>query len=304
MICGYIKKINTFVKKSVMKSKLFISIFLLICSISVRAQHLIVTTDNDTLNCKIESFKDDQYKITFMMNREEVNAFIHKDKVLYLEKNVFKNYDNNEFRPWYPTFDVSFYGGVTHHVGLFQIYDDLTDKSNFAARTGFGLGTDLTFFVSERIGYGIKYNYRSLLGGDIYYQYIGPMMVFRFWEHSKMNSYRYRNVNKTNHFFFSFSAGLGWMRQQNAPIQLELIRPRITMSARAVSGEIGAGYNIRFSHKVSTCIKASFNFGYPTFIKIHDIQKYALPASPALDIGDYCNNMNTLNLSVGFTFHN
>ena len=238
-----------------------------------------------------------------MLEGEEMNGFIHQDKIFYMEKNVFRSYKDNRFRPWYPVVDVGLDGGVTHQVGAFQIYDDLTEKSDFGARTGFILGTDLTYYISKGIGYGLKYNYRSLLGGDVRYQYVGPMMVFRFWEKSKMNTFRFRNVNKTNHFFASFSGGIGWIVQKNAPIQLDLIRPRIEMHARVLSGEVAAGYNYRFSNKVSARIKASFHIGYPRFFKIMDIDKLVKPNAPPLETGDYCNNMNTLNLSVGLTFH-
>jgi len=268
------------------------------------SQHLIITSDFDTLNCKIGKLTDNHYPIRFMSDGEEMTGLIHQDDVIYMEKNVFRNLKDNRFRPWYPVVDVGIDGGITHHVGLFQIFDDLTEKNNFGARTGFVLGADVTYFVSKRIGYGLKYNYRSLLGGDIFYQYCGPMMVFRFWENNKMNTFRYRNVNKTNHFFLSFSGGIGWMIQKNAPIQLEFVRPRIEMHAKALSGELAAGYNLRFSHKVSTRIKASYNIGYPNFIKVMDIEKLVGPSEPTIDIGDYCNNMNTLSLSIGFTFHN
>jgi len=287
-----------------MKRFVFLFFVIMAYASSGKAQHLIVTTDFDTLNCKIGKLQDNQYPVTFMLDDEEINGLIHKDKIFYMERNVFRNYKDNRFRPWYPVLDLGIDGGVTHQTGTFQIFDDLTEKSDFSARTGFIAGVDLTYYVSKGIGYGLKYNYRSLLGGDVRYQYVGPTMVFRFWEKSKMNTFRFRNVNKTNHFFLCFSAGLGWIVQKNAPIQLDMIRPRIEMHAKTLAGEIAAGYHYRFSNKVSARIKASFNIGYPGFIKIMDIEKYVRPNARPLEIGDYCNNMNTINLSAGFTFHN
>ncbi len=287
-----------------MKLRFFLLVIWAVCVFPALSQHLIVTTEFDSLNCKIEKLKDNQYLITFMLDGEVTSGYIHQDQILHMEKNVFKNYKNNTLRSWYPIMDVGLDGGIIHQPGVFRIDDDLTDKSDFRARTGIILGTDITFFISHRIGYGLKYNFRSLLGGDINYHYVGPMMVFRFWENNKMNTFRYRNINKTNHFFFSFSGGFGWMVQKNAPVQLDLIRPRIEMFATAISGEVTAGYHFRFTNKVSARIKTSYNVGYPNFVKIRDIQKYVRPSDQALDIGDYCHNMNTLNLSVGLTFHN
>jgi hypothetical protein len=221
-----------------------------------------------------------------------MTGLIHKDSVLFFRKDVFRNIRSNRLRKWYSYLDAGVDAGVSHQYGPFRLEDDLTDKSAFGARTGFYAGADLTVYVSKTVGYGIKYHLRSLLDGDMLYQYAGGMMSFRFW-----------NKNRRDNFFLTFSGGWGWMEQKNAPVQLYLTRPRIDMSAYSITGDLCLGYNLRLSKNVSARIKLSGVIGYPGFVRIYDISKIVAPGDVPLEIGNYCHNMNTVNLSAGFTFH-
>ena len=270
----------------------WIFFFILYCSFSANAQDLLVTLNRDTLNCTLGKMQDDQYPITFVTEDEKISGLIHKDSVLFFKKNVFRGMEDNRLRPWYPLVEIGFEAGGAYQFGRFRIDDDLTEKSDFGARTGYYLGTDLTCYISKRVGYGLKYNYRSLLDGDIHYHYVGPMMVFRFLERKK-----------SNHFFFSISGGFGQIIQKNAPIQLDLIRPCIKMSANSFSGNMSLGYSFRLTNYMSVRLMASCNIGYPNFIRIDNIQNIVNPSDHALEIGDYCHNMNTFNITAGFSFH-
>jgi len=266
--------------------------FRLFCPFSMMAQDLLVTTNRDTLNCTMGKLKNDYYPIAFVIEDETIKGFIHKDSILFFKKDVFRDLETNMLRPWYPLVEMTFDAGGAYQFGKFRMDDDLTDKSKFGARTGLYLGTDLTYYFSNRIGYGLKYNYRSLLGGDIQYQHIGILMAFRFLERKQ-----------SHHWFFNFSGGVGWMIQKNAPIQLCLLRPRIEMHARSFSGDVAVGYRFRLSRHVSAHVKASCNIAYPGFVKIMDISKYAKPSDQMLLTDGYCHNMNTVNVTAGFTFH-
>ncbi len=277
-----------------MKAIYFTSVLILVsvCSFSLKAQDFLVTINRDSLNCKLGKLENDQYPISFYHNEKKIDGKIHKDSILFYKKNMFRSLRNNQLFPWYPLKEFSIDAGVAHQFGPFQMEDDLTDKSEFAARTGFYIGTDIAFFMTKTVGYGLKYNYRSLLSGDIRYQYVGPMLALRFW-----------NKNKKDYWFCDVSGGFGWMAQKNAPIQRDLIRPRIEMHAKAITGDFSVGHNFRFSPGVSLRVKLSGIIGYPSFVRISDIQKLVNANDKSLEIGHYCHNMNTINLSVGFTFH-
>ena len=219
-----------------------------------------------------------------------MEGYIHKDSILFLEKNVFRSLRSNRLL-LHPITDFSIDAGVTHQYGTFQIEDDLTSKSNFGARTGFYIGADVILYPNEHIGFGVKYNFRSLLGGDILYHYAGPLMSWRIWE-----------KNNKNYWFLTASFGWAKMIQKNAPVEGILERQRIKyMSANTFGGDLSVGYHYRLSQRVSARIKLSGIIGWPNRVTVRDAKKYS--SYGPVKIGDYCDNMNTLNLSVGFTFH-
>ena len=273
--------------------KILLTIMLSVVLVPImKAQDLLVTTKLDTLNCKMGELKDDHYPITFYLDDEMLEGSIHKDSIFYFKKDVFWALDNNKLRKWYSLVELAFDVGGIHQFSKFRIEDDLSDKSDFATRTGFYAGTDLTVYVSRHIGYGVKYNYRSLLEHDVKYQYVGLLMAVRLIK-----------KDKPGHLFFNASAGHGWMIQKDAPIQIMEARPRIEMSAKSLSGDITAGYRYKLSKRVSAHVKLSYNIGYPGFIRVSHIAKYALASDIPLAVEGYCDNMNTLNLTAGFSFH-
>jgi hypothetical protein len=87
------------------------------------------------------------------------------------------------------------------------------------------------------------------------------------------------------------------MMQKNAPIQIFSQRERIKMHANSIAGDFAVGYSLKVAENVSARVKLSCNLGYPKKVRVPDIKDYVF------EIGDYCDNMNTVNLSVGFTFH-
>ena len=258
---------------------------------SAKGQDFLVTNKLDSLNCKLGKLENDHYTIIFYIDDEKFSGTIHKDSILFFKKNMFRSLRSNRLMPWYPLKEFGIDVGGIHQAGPFRIDDDLTGKSDFAAKTGFYAGADLTFYMTKMTGYGLKYNYRSLLGGDVKYQYVGPMLGLRFWD-----------KNRKHYCFSHISGGFGWMVQKNAPIQIMNIRPRIEMSAKSFVGDISIGYNHRISNNIAVRLKLSGLVGYPSFIRIHDLQKLTDANDKPLEIGKYCNNMNTINLSVGFIF--
>jgi len=273
---------------------IFLTILIIFFSLfSVKAQDFLVTTDRDSLNCELGKLKNDHYPITYIMGDQIISGLIHKDSILFYKKDFFRGMDNNRLRPWYPLVELGFDAGVAYQFGKFRIEDEyLTNKNHFGAQMGYYLGADLTYYASKQTGFGLKYNFRSLLDGDIHYNYLGPMIAFRLLERKQ-----------SNYLFFILSGGVGWMNQKNAPIQYLLYRPRIDMYSRSISGDVAVGYNFKLAKYISLRLKVSCIIGYPNFIKIEDYPGYIDIDTTVIDLGDYCRTMNTFNLTAGFSFH-
>ena len=133
-----------------------------------------------------------------------------------------------------------------------------------------------------------------MLGGDIRQNYIGPMISFRFWDD-----------NRKNHWVLHCSVGYGMMVHNNAMIKIGTKEPEpIKLTANSLAGDIAVGYNRKLSRNVSSHFKLSLTKAYPDYVRIFDYARINPGgASPAPDISGYCQNMNSVNLSVGFGFH-
>lgn len=267
------------------------------CTSSVKAQDLLVTIQRDTLNCKIGKLTDDFYPIEFKWDDELMSGMIHKDSVLYYKKNMFRSIDDARLRPWYPTVSLGINVGGGRQFGQLRV--GLTEDFNpqmgsSSDRSQFYAGADLAIYLNAFTGYGLKYHYRSMLGGDIRQNYIGPMISLRFW-----------NNNRKNHWVMQCSVGYGRMVQNNAMVKIGTKEPEpITLTANSVAGDIAVGYNLKISRNVSSQFKLSLTIGYPHHVRIFDYSRINPGgANPAPDISGYCQNMNSVNLLVGFEFH-
>lgn len=269
---------------------------LLPCTQSLQAQDLLVTIRRDSLNCKIGKLANDFYPIEFKVDNELMTGLIHKDSIMFFRKNLFRSIDDTRLRPWYPTVSLGINVGggrqlSPQRVGLTEDFNPQMGSSS--DRNQFYVGADLTSFLTSKIGYGIKYHFRSMLGGDIQQNYIGPMITFRFWDDERKN-----------HWITYFSVGYGRMVHNNAMIKIGTKDPEpITLIANSFAGDIGMGYNLKLSPHLSTQFKLSLTLAYPGFVKIYDYARINPGgANLAPDISGYCQNMNSLNLSVGLGF--
>lgn len=267
------------------------------CTSSVQAQDLLVTIHRDSMNCKVGKLAGDFYPIEFKLDDELMEGTVHKDSVLYIRKNLFRSMDDYRLRPWYPRVSFGFNIGGGRQFGQLRV--GLTDnfepkKGSSSNRNAFYAGIDLAVFLNARVGYGLKYHYRTMLGGDILQHYVGPVIAFRFWDNEKKN-----------HWFTHFSIGYGRMAHNNAMVKIGTKDPEpINLTANTVVGDIAAGYNLKLSRHVSTQFKLSLTMAYPDFVRISDYTKVNPGgASPAPDISGYCQNMNSVNFSVGVGFH-
>lgn len=278
-------------------SFLVLNVMLLVSIHSVQAQDLLVTINRDSLNCKIGQLTDDFYPIEFKLEDELMTGLIHKDSVMFFRKNMFRSMNDYRLRPWYPTVSLDINVGGGHQFG--QLRTGLTEdlkpqKGSSSDRNLFYLGADLTAYITESTGYGLKYHFRSMLEGDIKQNYIGPMIAIRLWDDERKN-----------HWIIHLSGGYGRMVHNNAMIKIGTKDPEpIRLIANTVAGDIALGYKMKLSRHLSTQFKLSLTMAYPKYVKIFDYARLNPGgANPAPDISGYCQNMNSLNLSVGIGFH-
>ncbi|MGI6047764.1 MAG: hypothetical protein ACOYEG_07115 [Petrimonas sp.] len=266
------------------------------CS-SLKAQDFLVTIQRDTLNCKIGKMEGDFYTIEFKWDDELMQGTIHKDSILYFKRNMFRSINDNRLRPWYPLVHFSLNVGGGQQFGPLRVglTENNTPKKGTASDRGaFYVGADLAAYLSALTGYGLKYHYRHMLGGDIQQNYVGPMISLRFWDDQRKN-----------HWVIQGSVGYGRMVHNNAMIKIGTRQPEpIKLTANTVAGDVGVGYNLKLSRKFSALVKLSATVAYPKFVRIFDYTRInPTGADPTPDISGYCHNMNSVNLTVGLAVH-
>ncbi len=264
---------------------------------SVKAQDFLVTTQRDSLNCKIGTIEGDFYPIEFKWDDELMKGMIHKDSILYYKKNMFRSMDDYRLRPWYPIATLSLSFGFAHQFGPLRVglTESFTpEKGSSSDRNEFYAGADAAIYLSALTGYGLKYHFRSMLGGDIQQNYVGPMISLRFWDN-----------NRKNHWIVHGSVGYGRMIHTNAMIKIGTREPEpIKLTANMLAGDIGVGYSLKLSRNFSSHVKLSTTIGYSDYVRIFDYARLNPGGGdPAPDISGYCHNMNSVNLTLGITVH-
>jgi len=88
---------------------------------SLKAQDLLVTIQQDTLNCKIVKLTDDFYPVEFKWDDTLMSGTIHQDSVLYYRKNIFRSLDDDRLRPWYSTVSLDINVGGGRQFGQLRV---------------------------------------------------------------------------------------------------------------------------------------------------------------------------------------
>ena len=137
-------------------------IAILCCSFRIQAQDLIVTTGGDSLECQITHIMHNMVHITFLKDSIERKAVLPRNMIAYYAvdyKNEWEEPNPVGNISEYPKFRASIGAGLSNLLGktsdnipadFIPYTEELKSGNHFAA--------DVTFYVNERIGFGIKYS--------------------------------------------------------------------------------------------------------------------------------------------------
>lgn len=164
-------------------------------------QDLIVTVDQDSLNCKIVSISSSRISYVYSMdNGREMENFITRDKVLAFERAYYVKLAGSKTGLEYPKFVITPHGGFSYRTAKSpETYDTRVEQYLKSLKSGYNYGIDLVYYFSNFSGLGLKYNaFRSSgsidnfrvsdgTGGfisatmkdDITITFIGPFWAFR-----------------------------------------------------------------------------------------------------------------------------
>jgi hypothetical protein len=131
---------------------------------SFRAQDLIVTIKDDSLNCKITKIKKDYIYFTYLNKNEVMNTLIFVDEVKYYQKNYFstpaippdilKKSDTA-----YQKIRVGAFGGLSYMTGkISNSVPSFLVSYIEELKSGYHFGGEINYYISKNLGFGLRYS--------------------------------------------------------------------------------------------------------------------------------------------------
>lgn len=212
-------------------------------SVKLQAQDLIVTTKGDSINCKITRETAEFIHFAYMKEGKKFSTLLPVTKIETFRKAfygvpavpVVDYYPKKSEGGWRTGINAGYSRRIAKVSDMVpSYYKDYINK----LKSGFTVGGDLHYFISEALGFGVKYNFnknkeedeRSQLKDDITMHYIAASVLSR-------NVMR----NEKNSLSFGFNCGYQSYKDiakvQGAPLT-------ITGGAFGAGLEMGLGYKI------------------------------------------------------------
>lgn len=261
-----------------MKQTLIISLLLILFSVT-NAQDLIVTDENDSLNCKITKKTSDFIYFTFKHENDVRNTLLpvsdikdyEKDYYDQAEVTVNKNVKLDDYKKWRFDFNLGY------SYRLAKIPDEMGEMEKDYIRklkSGFSYGGDIIYFWSEQVGVGLKANiftssnsadesevdFKSTYDGsgvfsdDITIFFIGPEYALRYYDKHRVNS-------------LHINVAAGYMSYENVAT---LLSQQLTISSDCFGAVLDIGYDFAIDENWSLGIQASYAAGLLTKLTLED----------------------------------
>lgn len=279
----------------------------LLCS-KIYAQDLIVTKSDDSLNCKITKVKKDYVYFIFKHENEVRRTLLPVSDVETYSYNFFKKGEVEEkdiknFKGDYKRLRIALNAGFGYQIA--KIADNIPE--DFRAYTkelksGFQFGADASFFISEFVGFGIKYrgfNSKNELANVSIEQSDGSRRFGKLSDNINVSfigpqiSTRYLNHNAKNALIVNLS--LGYLGYSNNSLVVDSFKT----SGSTLGLVYDIGYEIGISKHLSIGVQASILSGRLSKIEIEDetsTQTISLEK-------DQRENLSRLDFSIGLIFH-
>jgi len=275
--------------------------------INANSQDLIVTSDMDSINCKITKVKTNNIYFTFKYNGEIKNTLLAKSLIKDYKFNYYSisevpvnkitGYEN------FPHFRIALNGGYSYEIAKISnsVPDDFKDYVQ-QLKSGYHIGGDFTYYFSENIGVGFKYYafktsnsmdniYVEDSEGNITYgkmsddltiSFIGPLYSSRLFDKAGKNA-----------FIFNFA--IGYMKYDNDKVIINNYK----MTGETFGMVLDVGYDIQLSDDFSLGFQISYTMGA---LSKYDIFDGSTTKTIKLESGNY-ESLHRIDFSIGIRFN-
>lgn len=287
--------------------------FFLVCLVcclaqTSKAQDLIVTLQNDSINCKINSVQVNFIEYTYAKNGLARKASIPVANVKmfqykYYDKSTLPN--NYQLLPNtnFPKIRVGLYGGFSYRTAkvsttlpafLMSYAEEL--------KTGWHIGGDVTYFLNENIGLGMRaayfnttneidgivlvYNNGTTRTGkmrdDINITFVGPSFALRVPSAQKRNA-------------FNMALSFGYLNYVN----YNMVIDKYEIRGNTVGMILDLGYDVGISTNMALAFQLSANLGSLSELTVSNgFQKQTVKLSQSQR-----ESLNRFDFSIGLRFN-
>lgn len=223
--------------------RILIFTFSIFYSLNLSAQDLIVTSEGDSLNCKITKQEKGFVFFAYRQADQIRRTMLPTNKVSSLQK----GYYSDEIIPpvvyaktkGYDQWRYGLQAGYSYRVA--KVSDQIPSQYRDYIRklkSGYVIGGDIHYFTSEVLGFGLKYNFnkaKNNLGtdmkDDVTLHYIGASLLNRLILQNPKNS-------------ILFGVNLGYQSYRDKSV---ILSENLDMTGK----NLGAGLELGFDHKIS-----------------------------------------------------
>lgn len=248
-------------------------------SLSIQAQDLIVTAQDDSLNCIITKIKPSYIYFTFKHKDEIRNTLLPMSQVKFYQQDYYQTAEIQSgtapSNSLYPHFRLAVNGGLSFRIAkIAPSVPSVFEEYMKDLKSGYYFGGDVSIYLSEQLGIGFKYsNFGSKnvitnvsveyadgttghgkMSDDISIHFIGPLFSIRFFDAKKKNC-------------FLTSIGLGYMGYVDDGV---FINNAVTIKGNTLGMSLSLGYDIGLSKSVALGFQFTLEAGTLTQYQISD----------------------------------
>lgn len=276
-------------------TKLFFLVFLTaIPAVSSFSQDLVVTSENDSLNCKITDINKNNIHFTFKHKGEVRQIFLPLTQVKAYQYNFYQRGElsTQQVLPSekYKHLRIALSGGWGYRIASVapSIPSEFKQYIN-DLKSGYQLGLDCSYFLSEPLAIGFKYNFcksaneMNTMSDDITIRFMGPSVTTRLLNSSKQNG-------------IIVSLALGYLHYYDKAI---LANNHFDLKGGTVGMCWDLGYDIAFSN--------NWVFGFQFSYYVGTLNQYTKSdgfKSETVNLkGENRENLSRIDLSIGLRLY-